>query len=320
MTSVKIDGSAIRRLREENELTQLYLATVVGVTTDTISRWENNKYPAIKLENAEKLAEALGVELEDIQEKEKQIKRPEHESEKHDKQQAESESVAPKDNIITAKRKLFLLAGTLLLIALIGGGVLFWQKTKVPVVWAKRTVPTHTAPGLPFPVIIRLSADGSTNIPILLRETITGEAVARGITSDRGKNSQDFGANPRWIGRLVDGQAAFLYMVHPGKDLVVGEVLNITGDCISGKTKKNTAGIAGPGSVTITLFHWADTDKDHVITDHEILNAYELYSSLGNVEVDFHDLEMLWLAGGYRWDEQTKVLVPIPKGTSPQGE
>ncbi|HSH14379.1 MAG TPA: helix-turn-helix transcriptional regulator, partial [Desulfurivibrionaceae bacterium] len=60
---VRIDGAKARRIRENKGLTQLYVATVVQVTTDTISRWENRRYPTIKKENAEKLAEALGVEL-----------------------------------------------------------------------------------------------------------------------------------------------------------------------------------------------------------------------------------------------------------------
>ena len=63
---VKIDGSRVRNLRESKGLTQLYIATVVGVTTDTISRWENNRYPTIRRENALKLAEALEVPLDDI--------------------------------------------------------------------------------------------------------------------------------------------------------------------------------------------------------------------------------------------------------------
>jgi transcriptional regulator with XRE-family HTH domain len=40
---VKIDGSKVRRLREQKGLTQLYVATAVQVTTDTISRWENKR-------------------------------------------------------------------------------------------------------------------------------------------------------------------------------------------------------------------------------------------------------------------------------------
>ena len=63
---VNIDGARIRRIREEKGLTQLYVATVVGVTTDTISRWENRRYPNIKKENAVKLAEALETRMADI--------------------------------------------------------------------------------------------------------------------------------------------------------------------------------------------------------------------------------------------------------------
>src|SRR5210317_924311 len=63
---VKIDGSKVRSLRESKGLTQLYIATVVEVTTDTISRWENKRYPSIKEENALKLAEALEVTLDEI--------------------------------------------------------------------------------------------------------------------------------------------------------------------------------------------------------------------------------------------------------------
>ena len=63
---VKIDGSRIRAIREEKGLTQLYVATAVEVTTDTVSRWENKRYPTIKKENGLKLAEALEVELSEI--------------------------------------------------------------------------------------------------------------------------------------------------------------------------------------------------------------------------------------------------------------
>ena len=63
---IKIDGGKIRRLRESKGLTQLYLATYVGVTTDTISRWENKRYQTIKQGNALKLAEALEVALDEI--------------------------------------------------------------------------------------------------------------------------------------------------------------------------------------------------------------------------------------------------------------
>ena len=70
---IRIDGSEVRRLRENNGVTQLYLATAVGVTTDTISRWENGRYPSIKRENGLKLASVLEVTLDDILEREQEV-------------------------------------------------------------------------------------------------------------------------------------------------------------------------------------------------------------------------------------------------------
>src|ERR1700674_4404655 len=63
---VAVDGVKIKSIRETKKLTQLYVASVVGVTTDTISRWENNRYPTIRRDNAEKLATALEVGLAEI--------------------------------------------------------------------------------------------------------------------------------------------------------------------------------------------------------------------------------------------------------------
>ncbi len=54
--SIAVDGTSLRRIREEKRLTQLYVSKVVGVTTDTVSRWENNRYPTIRRDNAVKLA------------------------------------------------------------------------------------------------------------------------------------------------------------------------------------------------------------------------------------------------------------------------
>ena len=65
-STVCLDGTEVKRIREGQQLTQCYVSKMVGVTTDTISRWENKRYPTIRRENALKLAEALEVPLVDI--------------------------------------------------------------------------------------------------------------------------------------------------------------------------------------------------------------------------------------------------------------
>lgn len=311
MTSVNIDGKAIRALREQKELTQLYLATVVGVTTDTISRWENRKYPSIKLENAEKLAEALGVELEDILE---QSQEDSTESSSETGQQPSEGGVDQGDDQpLPAGRpwvKRFgpsVVFSAVALAIIVTGGILYFSG-KEPMVTATRILPKHTAPGLSFPVIIRLEADQPINVPILLREVIVGNAVADGQKS--GTERQHFEKNPRWIGRLIEGEAAFLYMVSPGEEAKQDETIRFSGDCVSGSLKKKGRSIDGPGQVAVTRYHWADEDQNHTITDEEILDAYERYSIPGGINMDFSEVEKLWLAGKYRWDDQQKKIIP----------
>src|SRR5512138_2808817 len=65
-TALRLHGDVIRQLRESRGLTQLYVAEVVGVTVDTVSRWENNRTSTVKRDNAQALARALEVELDDI--------------------------------------------------------------------------------------------------------------------------------------------------------------------------------------------------------------------------------------------------------------
>ena len=315
MSSVNINGSAIREFREQKELTQLYLATVVGVTTDTISRWENKRYPSIKFDNAQRLAEALGVDLEDILEH-TDSNQVEEEAVFVDKQGLASEKDKP---IFTPKR--VVLAGALLfiLIGIFAGN--YWVKNGQQLtITATRTLPFHTAPNLSFPVIIRLKADHSIDVPILLRETITGRATATAIKTIIHSTMQEYGKDPRWIGRLVQGEAAFLYMVNPDQGVQLGEQLSFAGDCVSGRVNKKGTQVVGLNSLRIEMAHWADTDKDLIITDNEILDAYEHYSSPGNIDIDFSDLEILWLAGRYRWNENTRAFIPDAGSKKTRGD
>ncbi len=306
--SVKIDGDAIRTLRESKELTQLYLATVVEVTTDTISRWENRKYPAIKIENAQKLAEALEVELEEIlEQKQNVIEKDQYET----KQQEHDFVEEAQGNHETEKparyKKILLGAGVVgLMLIVVFIFFFFAGENRTPVISAKRFLPEHTAPGLAFPVMVRLLADTPVDVPILIREEIQGKAAAQNIEAGNSK----FGQTPRWIGRFSQGEAAFLYLVHPEDAAGIGEVFTFTGDCVSGKVKKIGSQVLGRKEVIVSPYHWADQDKDYQISDNEILDAYESFTFSGDIEFDFSELEEYWLAGRYYWDEEKQKLFP----------
>lgn len=307
-TSVDINGDKIRTVREQKGLTQLYLATVVGVTTDTISRWENRRYPAIKLDNAKKLAEALEIPLEELL----AVAQP------ADSDAAEEGESAPEATVAAPAQVQSLLARLRTRRGLLVGGLLLASAgLAMTVFWwfgrselrAERILPPHTAPNLPFPVRIDLRGPVESHASLLIRESITGEAEATGALEE-GQPKQ-FGKNPRWIGRLDNGQAVFLYLVTPGKKSKIEENIGFDGDLISREGQLLGDSIAGARQTQLSLFHWADSNQDSVISDDEILRANETYALPGST-INFTALEELWLAGKYSWNKRTQTFEPAP--------
>jgi transcriptional regulator with XRE-family HTH domain len=306
--SVDINGNKIRVLREQKGLTQLYLATVVGVTTDTISRWENRRYPSIKLDNARKLAEALEVSLDELLEEEKGASADLSES----SEQAVADTTIPTVptgifwTFVARRRKLIGLCGGLLAAAVLVAVLLVNQSG----IHAVRIMPAHTAPNLPFPVMIQVVGEMETKNTLLVREELQGDCEAIGASAE-GPPKQ-FGKNPRWIGKLTNGKAAFLYLVEPGKKVRPEEEIRISGDLISREGQSAGDAIGGSKRVVVAPYHWADSDKNYVISDSEIRKAYETYSLPGENLVNFTAIEELWMAGRYVWNKKSQLFVPSP--------
>lgn len=303
--SVDINGNKIRLIREQKGLTQLYLATVVGVTTDTISRWENRRYPSIKLDNARKLAEALEVSLDELLEEGEAADMPEN------PEQAEADAVpliGPAGffrAFVSRRWKLMSVCGGILAVAALAALVLLSNRSGIEAV---RIMPKHTAPNLPFPVMILITGEMEAANTLLIREELVGDCEATGASAEG--PPKEFGKNPRWIGKLTNGKAAFLYMVAPGKKLRPDEELRISGDFISREGQILGDAISGPARIAIAPYHWADSDKDYVISDSEILRAYETYSIPGENLVNFTAIEELWLAGRYAWNKKSQTFAP----------
>ncbi len=301
MSIVKIDGSKIKFLREQQELTQLYLATAVGVTTDTISRWENKRYPTIKKENGEKLAEALDVPLAEL------LENGEEEIEQKDARQNIARP-APSKLREGTRFSIKNAALLFLLVGLLAGGLFMLLPQHNIEINCKRIMPEHAAPNAPFPVVIKIQADTEQDLPILIREELSGEAAAKGQGAT--EEQKDFGKSPRWIGTLEKGQAQFVYMVTPDRTITGNTSISFSGEIRSRTGQDIGSVIEGPTSIQITPYHWADTNQDYTISDNEILLAYEMFSSSGESGIDFSTLEKLWLAGQYTWEETKAAFEP----------
>ncbi|OQX09593.1 MAG: hypothetical protein BWK76_21970 [Desulfobulbaceae bacterium A2] len=314
---VNIDGDKIRRCREAQGLTQLYLATVVEVTTDTISRWENRRSPTIKRENAVKLAEALGVPLEELL-----LMSPPAEvpvdttptplSPAPASVPIESptgEPVPPTSSAPPSPRQPAGVASpfasrwrrrapwlVLVLGALLAFG--FWLQRDPPTrLEAERIMPGHMAPNTPFPVLIRVSGRGEFRNPVLIREELSGRCDSVGVE----ETAKRYGRNPRWIGRIEDGTASFVYLVRPEAGLTPGDSIGFSGDVVTRGGEGSSQRVGGTDRIVLMPYHWADADRDYRISDDEILTVYELYGREGQ-SLPFDDLEQLWLAGAYAWN------------------
>ena len=290
---VKIDGSKVKTLRESKGLTQLYIATVVEVTTDTISRWENKRYPSIKEENALKLAEALEVSLEDILEKEDEMPIPDE---------------APGINFAPAKKQrpsLILLWLLFLVLVLLVPFIWYNLKQPEPVtIYASRQLPPHIPPGQPFPVIIQVAAKQQGPFSLILKETLPEGCEP--LVSDPPFTGFDKKTRSlKWISRTTGEVTTFVYLarrqggVSGAADIAP---LRFNGSVTLRDKNSPETIIAGSQVLPLADYHWADANRDNRIQDEEILAVYDTFSPLDYINYDWQKIDEIWSGEGYFWD------------------
>jgi len=307
---IKIDGGKIRRLRESKGLTQLYIATYVGVTTDTISRWENKRYQTIKRGNAVKLAEALEIDLEGILDTE-QV-----ETETSDSASEKMGASPPVSLSATGEKKRFLpflfIAAVLFVFFLAGIMLFTGKKREIPVpqvITAYRLFPSHCTPNSLFPVSIRVSISGAEPVSLIIREELpAGLKVVQGkppfTAIDNG------GSTIKWLAKATQKETTFLYLCKTPSTTPAGHKLYFSGTV----TQKQMAPVIiepQNASLEIEPFHWADTNKDLKISDEEILSVYDNFSEFEGMGIDFDLIEEIWSANGYRWDEKRQQFIVV---------
>ncbi len=304
----RIDGGEIRRIREQKGLTQLYLATVVEVTTDTISRWENRRYPSIKQENAVKLAEALEVELEEILETE---------AGPGEGQQGADARFSAADNeplqeIATPTKPRPLTGLLILIILIIAGGAIWWFLSRpAPVsVNAVRNMPRHVPAGELFPVVVQISTDRQRSFSMLLKEIIPAGFVAE--KSNPTMTSGNGSGILKWVSRTSGSTTTFTYLVRAPEDALQDHQYGFEGSVTLGRGGKSTHPVRGNSAIQIADFHWADINRDNIIDDEEILTAYDSFNGLDELAFNWDLIDEIWTGRGYRWDSNSRQYIIIP--------
>jgi transcriptional regulator with XRE-family HTH domain len=297
---VKIDGSKVKSLRETKGLTQLYIATVVGVTTDTISRWENKRYPSIKEENALKLAEALEVSIEQILEKDEAVSKP-------DKTSEISSSPARK-----SRSNRILLWPLLFILILLMPFIWYNLKQPEPVpIFASRLLPPHTPAGQPFPVVIKVTTKQQGPFSLILKEMLPEGCeplVSAPPFTDFDKKTR----NLKWISRTAGEITTIVYLAN--KQTSESNIANATplrfeGSVTLRDKKSSETFITGSLVLPIAGYHWADANRDNRIEDEEILAVYDTFSALDNINYDWQIIDEIWSGEGYFWDQSKQQYV-----------
>ena len=301
MSMVKVDGSKIKRLREEQGLTQLYLATAVQVTTDTISRWENRRYPSIKKENGMKLAEALNVSLEDLLEiidpANEALPLPGNDS---------ALSPLPEIKNNSLKKKWPLLFVSLVIFVLVISIIWYFLHSPAPIPFSvERILPGHCISGQPFPVLVKITGSPEKSSALIIRENLPPESIIHKISPEVSAGGQK-NTTIKWL-RKINGTETFAYVISiTGKD---EEVVQFAGTAaVSNDSDDSPAPISGDDAITIGQYHWADTDKDNVISDNEILSVYDQYREIQGIDLDIDLIEEIWLGSGYKWNANTATF------------
>ncbi|MFC1523419.1 helix-turn-helix transcriptional regulator [Thermodesulfobacteriota bacterium] len=296
---IRIDGEKIRQLREKKELTQLYCATVVGVTTDTISRWENKKYPTIKKENALKLAEALEADLEDI------LENP-------DSAPGVEPAIPvsqPRTRFPLAEKKrtgLLLALVSFILVALLIFPL--FSKKMQTTVSAIRILPPHAPYNQPFPIIIKVQSGTTDQVSFVLKETLPpGCRVIAGVP--RISMTKQKSGQIKWISKATSGKKTFFYLAEIAPQAGQQAQLPFHGNITFNTGNSRKTSLVGDTSMTIKHFHWADINGDFLVDDDEILRAHDLFEEIELENFNLEFVDNIWAGDGYSWDEKRKQFL-----------
>ncbi|MEN8140799.1 MAG: helix-turn-helix transcriptional regulator [Thermodesulfobacteriota bacterium] len=315
-----IDGARIKAIREGQKLTQLYIATSLGVTVDTVSRWENGRTTNIKEENAERLAEILAISLADIapavsgdQQKATPLPPAEDDGDKG----ADGAGSTPGPEQGSAPRlpwRLFLALAAVALSALLAFIIFLPPGADQIQLEVSRLLPRHAAPKQPFPVVIKVRVSGAASsgpVSFIIKEKVADNCqVIEGEPPFMVVNQA--GRFIKWLSQGGAGEIHyFAYLAIAGSQAGYGERLVFSGEALVQGRRAMNQGLAGDTSLAITNYHWADSDRDQVISDEEILTIYNSFAVLQKLGVDLDEIRRIWAGPGYRWDPEEEGFVAL---------
>ncbi len=117
----------------------------------------------------------------------------------------------------------------------------------------------------------------------------------------------------RWIIKAGDDRDRVVYLVQVDPVAKLNSVGNFQGEIVASRAGNQSAvPIQGESKIAVAPVHWVDSDGNGQIDDGEMLEGSFVIEDMAGVHIDWQDLEEIWDAGSYSWDDQRGKFIPQP--------
>ncbi|MCI5224631.1 MAG: hypothetical protein D3924_18675 [Candidatus Electrothrix sp. AR4] len=176
---------------------------------------------------------------------------------------------------------------------------------------ADRYLPGHTPPTQPFPVVIKVNSTFAKSISFILKEQLPPSCIVK--TGEPAFVVQhDIPVTIKWLSSTEkEEELYYAYLAQPDNSVDSGQDLIFSGRLMAEGKSRQLRDIQGRDTVTIMNYHWADSNRDHIIDDNEILDIYSSFDILRDVGVDIEEIRDIWANKGYRWDKGNEKFTVI---------
>lgn len=170
-------------------------------------------------------------------------------------------------------------------------------------------MPAHVVGGHPFPVIIEVSSGSEKSSSLLVKEQLPpGSRVLRTVPMATVAD----GNLLKWIDKNGSGERVFAYLAVLDAEADMENSFSFNGSLLIRQSRRSEVQVNGRSRIHLLPFHWADSDKNNIIDDEELLAVYDDFGRVDGLGIDVEEVESIWMGSGYRWRSETSEFEIIP--------
>jgi hypothetical protein len=118
--------------------------------------------------------------------------------------------------------------------------------------------------------------------------------------------------NVRWMIRNPEQLIKIIYVLRPPLDIPFGGEIKLTGEVVANPDgQRFSYQLPSENILKIAPLHWADINGNSKIDDLEILEVSDMVDISTQIHFAWDLIEKMWDAGGYRYDREKHVFVPL---------